>query len=110
MPTVTPDMLSRLMDGLDVLAAAAVRSPTCSPAPMRLPSAARGDGPAPDLTGRQGVADDGDLTAPGSFGNLPCGEGFVAPLSGEGTVATRSLASIGLVQVTPRISLSRAGA
>ena len=54
-----------------------------------------------DLTGRQGIADDGDLTAPGSFGNLPCGEGFVAPLSGEGTVATRSLASIGLVQGHP---------
>jgi leucyl aminopeptidase (aminopeptidase T) len=54
-----------------------------------------------DLTDRQAIADDGDLTAPGSFGNLPCGEGFVAPLSGEGTVATRSLAAIGLVQGHP---------
>ena len=54
-----------------------------------------------DLRGREGIADDGDLTAPGAFGNLPCGEGFIAPAGGEGTVATRSLASIGLVQGHP---------
>lgn len=38
---------------------------------------------------RQGLADDGDLTAPGSFGNLPAGEGFIAPVEGktEGTIA-----------------------
>ncbi len=39
-----------------------------------------------DLTGRQGHSDDGDLRAPGAFGNLPCGEGFIAPLHGEGTI------------------------
>jgi leucyl aminopeptidase (aminopeptidase T) len=39
-----------------------------------------------DLTGRQGHADDGDLRAPGAFGNLPCGEGFIAPLHGHGTI------------------------
>jgi len=33
-----------------------------------------------DLRGRSGIADEGDLTAPGAFGNLPCGEGFIAPL------------------------------
>ena len=81
---------------------AVARSPTCSPNPTRPTSRARaGTDLRLDLTGRQGIADDGDLTAPGSFGNLPCGEGFVAPLSGEGTVATRSLASIGLVQGHP---------
>ncbi len=31
------------------------------------------------LRGRSGIADDGDLTAPGAFGNLPCGEAFIAP-------------------------------
>lgn len=46
-----------------------------------------------DLTlyigGREGIADDGDLTAPGSFGNLPAGEGFIAPVEGraQGTIA-----------------------
>jgi leucyl aminopeptidase (aminopeptidase T) len=49
-----------------------------------------------DLTGRSGTADDGDLTAPQAFGNLPCGEGFVAPLSGEGRLVVASLAGIGL--------------
>jgi leucyl aminopeptidase (aminopeptidase T) len=49
-----------------------------------------------DLTGRRGFPDDGDLTAPGAFGNLPAGEGFVAPLGGEGTVVASSLAPLGL--------------
>lgn len=35
------------------------------------------------IEGRSGVADDGDLRAPGSFGNLPAGEGFVAPVEGR---------------------------
>jgi leucyl aminopeptidase (aminopeptidase T) len=48
------------------------------------------------LSGRTGVADDGDLTAPRAFGNLPCGEGFIAPLSGEGRFVVASLAGIGL--------------
>jgi leucyl aminopeptidase (aminopeptidase T) len=54
-----------------------------------------------DLSGRRGLADDGDLTTPGAFGNLPCGEGFVSPAGGEGTMATRSIASLGLVQGHP---------
>jgi leucyl aminopeptidase (aminopeptidase T) len=39
-----------------------------------------------DLAGRDGLADDGDLTAPGAFGNLPCGEGFISPAGGEGVL------------------------
>jgi leucyl aminopeptidase (aminopeptidase T) len=49
-----------------------------------------------DLTGRRGIPDDGDLTAPGAFGNLPCGEGFIAPLSGEGRVVASSLGPLGI--------------
>jgi leucyl aminopeptidase (aminopeptidase T) len=41
-----------------------------------------------DLTlvvrGRDGRNDDGDLRAPGAFGNLPAGEGYVAPVETEG--------------------------
>lgn len=36
-----------------------------------------------EVTGRAGLSDDGDLSAPGAFGNLPAGEGFVAPLEGK---------------------------
>jgi leucyl aminopeptidase (aminopeptidase T) len=31
---------------------------------------------------RAGIPDDGDLSARGAFGNLPCGEGFIAPIEG----------------------------
>src|SRR3954451_15680964 len=50
-----------------------------------------------DLRGRSGISDDGDLTAAGAFGNLPCGEGFIAPAGGGGTIVPSSLALIGLV-------------
>ncbi len=36
------------------------------------------------LTGREAISDDGDLSADGAFGNLPCGEGFISPLHTEG--------------------------
>jgi leucyl aminopeptidase (aminopeptidase T) len=49
-----------------------------------------------DLTGRRGLPDFGDLTARGAFGNLPAGEGFIAPLSGHGTLAATSLAPLGI--------------
>jgi leucyl aminopeptidase (aminopeptidase T) len=35
------------------------------------------------IEGRTGVADDGDLRERGAFGNLPAGEGFVAPVEGR---------------------------
>jgi aminopeptidase len=31
------------------------------------------------LAGRTAIPDAGELTAPGAFGNLPCGEGFISP-------------------------------
>jgi aminopeptidase len=105
MPTVTADMLTRLMDvDFDVLGARSQAvTELLTQADAAHVTCPRGTDLRLDLTGRQGIPDDGDLTAPGSFGNLPCGEGFVAPLSGEGTVATRSLASIGLVQGHPAL-------
>jgi leucyl aminopeptidase (aminopeptidase T) len=48
------------------------------------------------LQGRDGIADDGDLTAPGAFGNLPCGEGFIAPVNGDGRIVASSLAPVGI--------------
>jgi len=49
-----------------------------------------------ELTGRSGIADDGDLTTAGAFGNLPCGEAFIAPVTGEGRIMASSLARLGL--------------
>jgi leucyl aminopeptidase (aminopeptidase T) len=48
------------------------------------------------LEGRTGIPDTGELGEPGAFGNLPCGEGFIAPLETvgggrlvvDGTIAT----------------------
>jgi leucyl aminopeptidase (aminopeptidase T) len=98
MPGVTEDMLARVMavdfdtmaarsravaDQLDVGGLARVTCP-------------RGTELTLDLSGRRGISDDGDLTHPGAFGNLPCGEGFIAPAGGEGKIVASSLAPIGL--------------
>jgi aminopeptidase len=103
MPTVTADMLARLMAvDFDLLRershALAGLLDAADEAHVTCP---RGTDLRLDLTGRRGLADDGDLTTPGAFGNLPCGEGFISPAGGEGTVATRATASFGLVQGHP---------
>lgn len=49
-----------------------------------------------DLTDRRGLADYGEISSGAKFGNLPAGEGFVAPLSGRGTLAATSLAPLGI--------------
>jgi leucyl aminopeptidase (aminopeptidase T) len=59
------------------------------------------------LGDRKGIPDAGDLTAPGAFGNLPCGEGFIAPVEGtaEGKlVVDGTIAAIG--RVTDPIELT----
>ena len=50
------------------------------------------------LSGREAIPDAGELNERGAFGNLPCGEGFISPADGSGTlVVDGSLAGIGLV-------------
>jgi leucyl aminopeptidase (aminopeptidase T) len=52
------------------------------------------------LEGRDAIPDAGELTENGAFGNLPCGEGFIAPAEGTTTgtlVVDGSIASIGRV-------------
>jgi leucyl aminopeptidase (aminopeptidase T) len=52
-----------------------------------------------DLSGRQAIPDAGELTEPGAFGNLPCGEGFISPADGNGTlVVDGSIATLGKVE------------
>lgn len=51
------------------------------------------------LRGRTAIADAGELTARGAFGNLPCGEGFISPDDGdcEGTlVVDGTIAGVGV--------------
>jgi leucyl aminopeptidase (aminopeptidase T) len=107
LPGVTEDMLARLMACnfatmaersrrvADVLTAAAEARVTC---PL-------GSDMTFDLTGREAIADDGDLSGPGAFGNLPCGEGFVSPLTGSGTIVVATLASLGLPPEPVRITV-----
>jgi leucyl aminopeptidase (aminopeptidase T) len=101
LPGVTEEMLARVMsadmDGLrrkgraiaELLTAGQEARITCpNGSDLRL-----------GLEGRTGVPDAGELTAPGVFGNLPCGEGFIAPVEGtaegrlvvDGTIATVGL-------------------
>jgi leucyl aminopeptidase (aminopeptidase T) len=99
MPGVTADLLARLMSAdFDAMSARchAVAGLLRESDDAHL-TCARGTDMRFDLRGRPAIADDGDLTARGAFGNLPCGEGFASPAGGEGTIAASSLPD-GLVE------------
>jgi leucyl aminopeptidase (aminopeptidase T) len=83
LPGVTADLLARLMTAdLETLGwrseAVARLLSDADEARFTCP---RGSDFRMDLRGRAGLPDDGRLTDRGAFGNLPCGEGFIAPLS-----------------------------
>ena len=108
MPGVTEDMLARVM-AVD-FEAMAVRSKAVA---ALLDSGTRARVTCPRgtdlelaLDGRPGISDDGELSAPGSFGNLPCGEGFVAPAYGEGTVVASSVAPLGISVDPARLTVA----
>jgi leucyl aminopeptidase (aminopeptidase T) len=103
MPHVTTDMLARLMaidfDRMKSRShAVAELLDKAGEAHITCP---RGTDLTLDLQSRSGIADDGDLTSPGAFGNLPCGEGFIAPANGDGVMFARSIAAIGLASGHP---------
>jgi aminopeptidase len=61
------------------------------------------------LEGRTSIVDAGMLTERGAFGNIPCGEGFIAPVEGtaEGTlVVDGSIAGIGLLDEPVELKVS----
>ena len=106
LPGVTASMLARLMacDLDDAAAPLGASWPGCSTRRTRRASPARAARDLRlDLTGRAGIADDGDLTGERAFGNLPCGEGFTSPLGAEGRMVTGCLASIGLPLGAPPV-------
>jgi leucyl aminopeptidase (aminopeptidase T) len=109
LPGVTEDMLARLMNAdmrtlrrRGAAIAAALRSGdeariTCGHgSDLRL-----------GLKDRIPIADAGVLNAPGAFGNLPCGEAFVAPTTAEGTlVVDGSIAGVGKVETPVELTVS----
>jgi leucyl aminopeptidase (aminopeptidase T) len=110
MPGVTEDMLARVMAvDFDAMAArsGAVAALLDEAKTARL-TCPRGSDFTMQLAERPGISDDGALTAPGAFGNLPCGEAFIAPLSGDGTVVASSLAPLGLSE-EPAVLTVRGG-
>ncbi len=100
LPGVTEEMLARVMSAdMDALrrrgATVAARLDSAAEAVITCPN---GSDLHLDLSGRTAIPDAGELTAKGAFGNLPCGEGFIAPANGWGTlVIDGSMAGIGKV-------------
>src|SRR5690348_16400856 len=100
LPGVTEDMLARVMsadmEGLR-RKGHAVAEALDAATEARLTDA-NGTDLRLDLSGREAIPDAGELTEPGAFGNLPCGEGFISPVTGDGTlVVDGSMAGVGLV-------------
>jgi len=113
LPGVTEEMLSRLMTGdleeirrrswglVTAINRASEARITC----------AHGSDLRIGLEGRLGTVDAGELGSRGAFGNLPCGEGFIAPVieATEGVlVIDGSIAEVGLLD-TPTALTVREG-
>jgi leucyl aminopeptidase (aminopeptidase T) len=101
LPGVTEEMLARVMSAdmaelrrrshavAEILDAGSEARITC----------ARGSDLSLSIEGRTATSDSGELTEPGAFGNLPCGEGFIAPRHDAGggkLVVDGIVASIGI--------------
>jgi leucyl aminopeptidase (aminopeptidase T) len=108
MPGVTEDMLARVMavDFETMGARSRAVAALLSQGTTARVTCARGSDLVIDLGDRQAIADDGNLCERGAFGNLPCGEGFIAPLGGEGTAVVASLAPLGLSDEPATLTLS----
>jgi aminopeptidase len=101
LPGVTEEMLARVMSAdmaelrrrgravADILDDGTEARITC----------ANGSDLTLSIDGREAIPDNGELTEPGAFGNLPCGEGFIAPHhdAGGGTLVVDGvIGSIGI--------------
>jgi leucyl aminopeptidase (aminopeptidase T) len=110
LPGVTEEMLARLMNGdLDEMRRRgwAIVNVMNGGSQVRITDA-NGSDLRFSIEGREGIVDAGELAAKGAFGNLPCGEGFIAPVEGtaEGTlVVDGSIAAIGLVESPVRLTI-----
>jgi leucyl aminopeptidase (aminopeptidase T) len=109
LPGVTEEMLARLMNA-DMRAlrrrGAAIAAALRSGEEARI-TCRHGSDLRLGLEGRIPIADAGVLNAPGAFGNLPCGEAFVAPTTAEGTlVVDGSIAGVGKVETPVELTVS----
>ena len=85
MPQITEDMLERTMAadyGEVRRRSGALAEALTAGSQVRIASR-EGTDLTLSIEGREGIADDGDLRGAGSFGNLPAGEGFIAPVEGR---------------------------
>ena len=107
MPGVTPEMLARAMaiDFERMAARSGVIAELLTEGREAHVTCPLGTDLRVDLESRRGISDDGDLTARGAFGDLPCGEAFVAPLSGGGRIVASSLARLGVSDEPVRLSV-----
>ncbi|HVS99430.1 MAG TPA: aminopeptidase [Solirubrobacterales bacterium] len=110
LPGVTEEMLARLMNGdLEEMRRRgwAIVSALNGGSEVRI-TCGHGSDLRFSIAGREGIVDAGELSAKGAFGNLPCGEGFIAPVEGsaEGTlVVDGSIAAVGLVSSPARLTV-----
>jgi leucyl aminopeptidase (aminopeptidase T) len=108
MPGVTAEMLARVM-GVDfptMIARSNAVAELLTSADIARVTCPRGTDLELNLAGRIGIADDGQLGAPGDFGNLPCGEAFIAPVTGAGTIVAGSVAPLGLSDPPARLTVT----
>lgn len=103
MPGVTGEMLARVMgaDMRKLKERGALVSELLSAGSEARITCPRGSDLRLGLEGRTAINDAGVLSEPGAFGNLPCGEGFIAPVEGTGQgtlVIDGSIAGVGRVE------------
>jgi leucyl aminopeptidase (aminopeptidase T) len=101
LPGVTEDMLARVMsaDMAELRRRGRAIAERLTAGSEALVTTSEGSDLRLGLGDREAIPDAGELTQRGAFGNLPCGEGFIAPLGGttEGTlVVDGSIASVGI--------------
>ncbi len=109
LPGVTEDLLARLMSvDFDVMGARSRRiAELLTEADEAELTCTNGSDFRFDLRGRLGIADDGDLTGERAFGNLPCGEGFIAPRFGEGRLMVTTVGGLGRADAPVQIEVER---
>ena len=110
LPGVTEEMLARVMSA-DMAAlrrrGAAVAEVLTAGSEARI-TCGNGSDLTLSIEGREAIPDAGELSEPGAFGNLPCGEGFVSPRHDAGggkLVVDGVIASIGIPEEAVELTI-----